>query len=213
MEAKRKKFKRVVPDEVRVEDLTPLDVVCGTTKCTEGYHCYSQKKTSLKKFGKERVCKECGTDLIDWERIHQNDLTDSKYVFDSLRTEIIRHVFWHTEIEPEAKEKALKLGLNGVIASAQKLLKTRIGKYNAYMDGRQTPMGKDEIVNYAQHATATCCRKCLEAWHNIPMENTLSEAQLAFCVDLVGKFVIERLPELVSEHAAEKFNEDATDRY
>ncbi|MCY1246137.1 hypothetical protein D9M72_593430 [compost metagenome] len=71
------------------------------------------------------------------------------------------------------------------------------------MDGRQTPMGKDEIVNYAQHATATCCRKCLEAWHNIPMEDALTDNQLEFCVSLVMKYVKERIPQLTENEITE----------
>lgn len=180
----RKKFKRVVPEEVNVSDLTVLDITCGTTKCSEGFHCYSQKKSSIRKFGKERVCKQCGTDLIDWERIHKGDLDDVEFTFESLRTEIIRHVFWHTRIEEEALANAFKKGYIGTKETALKLLRTRIGKYNSFMDGRQTPMGKDEIVNYAQHATATCCRKCLETWHNIDMDVPLTEAQLNFCGEL-----------------------------
>lgn len=192
----RKKFKRVVPEEIKVSDLTVLDITCGTTKCSEGFHCYSQKKTSLRKFDKDRVCKECGADLIDWERIHKGGLKEANFTFQSLKTEIIRHVFWHTPIEEYAIEKAYSNGYDATKERALKLLKTRIGKYNSFMDGRQTPMGKDEIVNYAQHATATCCRKCLEAWHNIDMESTLTEEQLNFCAELVMKYVAIRIPNL-----------------
>jgi hypothetical protein len=34
-------------------------------------------------------------------------------------------------------------------------------------DGKQTPM-RGHPVFIAQHATATCCRGCLEKWHAIP---------------------------------------------
>ncbi len=193
---KRKKFKRVVPPEINVEDLTIYDVVCGTTKCTDGYHCYSQKKTSLRKYGTERACKECGDELTEWKRIHQNDLSDSTFVFKQLQKEIIRHVFWHTPIELKAIQDCLFQGEIKTKEKAVKLLKTRIGKYNSFMDGRQTPMGKDQIINYAQHATATCCRKCLEAWHNFPMQSVLSDEQLMFCADLIMKYVKKRVPEL-----------------
>ena len=205
---KRKKFKRVVPENIKVEDLTIDDVVCGTTKCSDGYHCYSLKKTAVRKFGKERVCKECGTDLIDWDRVHKNDITDSDFIFKELKHEIIRHIFWHTAIEHSALYKTLTAGRTKTEERAKKILNSRIRKHSSYIDGRQTPMGKDEIVNYAQHATATCCRKCLEAWHNIPMESELTEKQLSFCTSLVMKYVEERIPQLkddgVTEEAADK---------
>lgn len=199
----RKKFKRVVPEEVKVADLTTNDIVCGTTKCTEGFHCYSQKKTSVRKFGKERACKECGEDLVDWQRVHQNNIEDADFIFNELKHEIIRHVFWHTSIDDAALYTALTRGEVKTLETAKKLIRVRIGKYNGYMDGRQTPMGKDEIVNYAQHATATCCRKCLEAWHNIPMEDALTDNQLEFCVSLVMKYVKERIPQLTENEMTE----------
>lgn len=192
----RKKFKRVVPDNIKVGSLTPDDIVCGTTKCNEGFHCYSLKKSSLRKFGKERVCKECGTDLIDWERVHKNDIGDSDFTFHELKHEIVRHVFWHTTITDGALYNALTAGKIKTEEKARKILNSRIKKYVAFIDGRQTPMGKDEIVNYAQHATATCCRKCLEAWHNIPMESTLTDQQMDFCTSLVMKFINERIPQM-----------------
>ncbi|WP_217601982.1 DUF4186 family protein [Chitinophaga sp. GbtcB8] len=195
----RKKFKRVVPEEIKITDLTVLDITCGTTKCSEGFHCYSQKKSSIRKFGKERVCKECGADLIDWERIHKGGLKEVDFIFESLQSEIIRHVFWHTPIQEDALEKTFANGYDTTKAIALKLLKARIGKYNYFMDGRQTPMGKDEIVNYAQHATATCCRKCLETWHNINMEVPLTEEQLEYCAELVMKYIARRIPGLTKE--------------
>jgi Domain of unknown function (DUF4186) len=192
----RKKFKRVVPEEIKISDLTISDVTCSTTKCSEGYHCYCKKKSSVRKFGKERVCKECGADLIDWERIHKGGLMEVDFTFESLKTEIIRHVFWHTPIDEEALEKAYARGYEGTKKRARQLLKTRIGKYNKVYDSRQTPLGKNEIVNYAQHATATCCRQCLETWHNIDMESPLSDEQLDFCAELVMKYIVTRIPNL-----------------
>jgi hypothetical protein len=140
--------------------------------------------------------------LIDWERVHKNDPSDSDFVFDELKTEIIRHVFWHTPFEESALIQLHKRGRIKTREIALKLLKTRIGKYNNFMDGRQTPMGKEELVNYAQHATATCCRKCLEAWHNIDMEIELTPQQLEFCTNLVMKYIDERVPQLVDEPLA-----------
>jgi hypothetical protein len=199
METKVKKFKRVVPEDVKIEDLTILNIVCGTTKCSEGFHCFSQKKSSLRKFHSERACKECGAELIDWERIHKNNLNDVEFTFESLTSEIIRHVFFHTAIEKKAIIDSYTKGKINLRDHVKKLLRTRIGKHNSFMDGRQTPMGKDEITNYAQHATATCCRKCLEAWHNIKLDAVLSENQINFCTDLVMKYVEFRIPDLNDE--------------
>lgn len=191
------KFKKV-PVDVPASELTPLNVTCGTTKCEEDLHCYSKKKSSLRKQGKERVCKECGDDLIDWKRIHKNNPTDAQFIFSSMRRELIRSVFFQTPIDDAAKKKAKQLGKTGVRERAKRLLRQRIRKLTAW-DGRQVPMGKGDVINYAQHATATCCRNCLEAWHNIPPEVELNEKQLQFCTDLVMHYIDEKLPNLQDE--------------
>lgn len=191
----RKKFKRVVPDNIKVEDLTPLDISCGSTKCKDDLHCFSLKKSSLRNFDDERVCYECGVDLIEWQRVHKNNIKDASFIFKSMKKELIRHVFWHTKIEDSAIDQARKRGKVELRKRASKLLKSRIGKHTAW-DGRQTPLTGNEIISYAQHATATCCRKCLEAWHNIPPEVILNDKQLEYCTSLVMLYVDERVPNL-----------------
>ena len=44
-------------------------------------------------------------------------------------------------------------------------------------DGKQTPM-KNHPVFIAQHATATCCRGCIEKWYHIPKEKVLQENEI-----------------------------------
>jgi hypothetical protein len=51
-------------------------------------------------------------------------------------------------------------------------------------DGKQTPM-KNHPVFTAQHATGTCCRKCLKKWHNIEIGKELTEEQIDYVVAVV----------------------------
>ena len=51
-------------------------------------------------------------------------------------------------------------------------------------DGKQTPM-KNHPVFIAQHATATCCRKCLEKWHGIKMGIELNQQQVDYIVSVI----------------------------
>lgn len=194
MEEKRKKFKRV-PAEIPVDSLTPLDITCSSTKCEEELHCFSKKKSSIKKQGHKGVCHECGSDPIDWRRIHKQDIEDVNFTFSAMKKELIRHVFWNTEIDPKAYEGAMKIGLGNLKIRARKALKSKVGKYTVW-DGRQTPMGNGDIVNYAQHATATCCRQCMEIWHNIPQDKVLTDGELDFFTELVVLYSIQRIPEL-----------------
>jgi hypothetical protein len=189
-----KKFNRVVPANMKVSELNPLNIKCGSTKCDDNLHCFSRyMKSAEKKFGKIGICHNCGIDSIDWDRLQKKNSDDTEYIFDSLNKELIRNVFWNTKIEDVAIYNAKKKSRSEIREEAKTLLSRRVGKLNTFIDGRQTPLGKENIVNYAQHATATCCRKCMDAWYKIPKENELTEVQLEFCTDLVMSFVDEKL--------------------
>lgn len=67
-------------------------------------------------------------------------------------------------------------------------------------DGKQTPM-KGHPVFIAQHATATCCRKCLYKWHKIVMDATLNDQEINYIVDIIMKWI---LTEYTSEMQQQK---------
>jgi hypothetical protein len=54
-------------------------------------------------------------------------------------------------------------------------------------------------IYYAQHATATCCRTCLEYWHDIPKGRQLTQQEFDYCTTLVDLFLDAKLPELANE--------------
>ena len=56
-------------------------------------------------------------------------------------------------------------------------------------DGKQTPMKQVHPTFIAQHATATCCRKCLEKWYNISKEKELNNEEIDFIVSLIVKWI------------------------
>lgn len=41
----------------------------------------------------------------------------------------------------------------------------------------------------AQHATATCCRGCLEKWHRIPKGRELTEAEQEYIVNVIMEWI------------------------
>ena len=41
----------------------------------------------------------------------------------------------------------------------------------------------------AQHATATCCRGCIEKWHHLPKGRELAEAEVNRLADLVMAWI------------------------
>ena len=56
-------------------------------------------------------------------------------------------------------------------------------------DGKQTPM-RGHPVFIAQHATATCCRGCLEKWHAIPHGRALSEQEQRYIVQVIHHWLV-----------------------
>ena len=59
-------------------------------------------------------------------------------------------------------------------------------------DGKQTPM-KGHPVFIAQHATATCCRKCIRKWHKMRPGRQLSKVQQDYLVDVIMTWIRKEL--------------------
>ena len=51
---------------------------------------------------------------------------------------------------------------------------------------------KEHPVFIAQHATATCCRGCLQKWHRIEKGRALSDDEIKFVVELVMGWLLEQ---------------------
>jgi hypothetical protein len=57
-------------------------------------------------------------------------------------------------------------GLDAALKHAAEFIEQRLAPAEPANDGKQTPF-RHHPVFIAQHATATCCRGCLEKWHLI----------------------------------------------
>ena len=90
------------------------------------------------------------------------------------------------------KEKDLKYidekGLDEIEKHAYRFINERLKVYNSLKDGKQTPF-KGHPVFIAQHATATCCRGCLEKWHKINKNMDLSDKEINFIVALIMNWI------------------------
>ena len=179
------------------EDLAPLKVKCTQSNCGDGLHCYRATAKMVRDNTAGR-CRSCGISLINWERVHQRDASDVSFTFEAMKTEFIRHYFWHIEIDTKAIEHARKKGLAAVLDAAPKRLAQSIGKAQPFRDGTQTPF-EGRAVFYAQHATATCCRKCVQEWHGIPQGRPLSDEELLYLSKLAILYLQERLSDIPQE--------------
>jgi len=59
-------------------------------------------------------------------------------------------------------------------------------------DGKQTPI-KGHPVFIAQHATATCCRGCLQKWHKLPKGRILTDNEVEFIVSLIMGWIEKQI--------------------
>lgn len=84
-------------------------------------------------------------------------------------------------------------GMQAIRRHATDLLGARVAPAEPRNDGRQTPY-RGHPVFVAQHATATCCRTCLERWHQIPRGRELSADELGYAVDVVCRWIERELP-------------------
>ncbi|MDE0230335.1 MAG: DUF4186 family protein [Spirochaetaceae bacterium] len=171
----------------------PLNIKCTSADCENELHCFKQlKKMTEEQRGK---CRYCGADLVDWDRLHMRDFGDVAYTFAALKNEMIRHFFFHREIDERAVRHGQRKGRIQLKEAARHRLSKYLAPATPARDGRQTPF-EGNAIYYAQHATATCCRTCLEYWHDIPKGRELTAEEQAYCAALVDLYLDERLPEL-----------------
>lgn len=147
------------------------------------------------------ACIDCGAKLVNWGRVHRCDPSDVPHTFDALKHEFIRHHFWHITLSQKAINHARRKGKRRLQDRIRHHLENAIGPAKPFHDGFQTPMVNDlpTALPYAQHATATCCRKCLEYWHAIPVGRALDAGELDYLSELVFRYFEDRIPNLTDD--------------
>jgi hypothetical protein len=174
--------------------LPKLAITCTSSACDEDLHCFRSTK-KLVESGLAGACRHCHVQLVDWPRVHKRLIGDADHTFGELRLELIRHHFWHLEIDEAARNHALRKGRIALGVALAKRLASSVGPEVPFRDGRQTPMSGN-VIYYAQHATASCCRTCIEYWHGIQKGRPLTAEELIYLTDLATMFIAERLPDL-----------------
>jgi hypothetical protein len=179
--------------EESLDDLAPLQIKCTDSDCEAELHCFKSAR-GMKKEDKGR-CRSCGVDLVDWPRVHQRNVDDAEHTFGMLQLELIRHHFFHAVIDERAVRHAKRKGRKGLSEAIHTRLEKYLAPANFVRDGRQTPF-EGNVIYYAQHATATCCRACLDYWHGIPKGRPMFPDELDYCQALIEQFIDLRLPDL-----------------
>ena len=91
-------------------------------------------------------------------------------------------------LSAEMKRYVAEKGMAAIRSHAEDFVRTRLAPAAPPNDGRQTPM-RGHPVFIAQHATATCCRGCLNKWWKVPRGVPLSPLQQKKVVDLIMDWI------------------------
>ena len=79
-------------------------------------------------------------------------------------------------------------GLEKIEEHAKDFIDKRLSPKVILNDGKQTPM-RGHPVFIAEHATATCCRGCLEKWHNIKIGHELTNDEKNYIVKVIMTWI------------------------
>jgi predicted Fe-S protein YdhL (DUF1289 family) len=106
-------------------------------------------------------------------------------VFPRLERSAFRRRF---RLGPREKEYLAARGLPTVLEHARDFIAKRLAPALPGNDGKQTPF-RGHPVFIAQHATATCCRGCLEKWHGIARGSELTDEEQAHAVRAIERWL------------------------
>jgi len=79
-------------------------------------------------------------------------------------------------------------GIAVVLDHAEDFVRERLAPAVIANEGKQTPM-RGHPVFVAQHATACCCRGCLQQWHAIPQGRELTLEEQAYIVVVLERWL------------------------
>lgn len=83
-------------------------------------------------------------------------------------------------------------GLDAIRSHACDFISKRVAPAEIPNDGKQTPM-RGHPVFIAQHATACCCRGCIEKWHHFPKGVQLNANQQEYLVNIIMEWIKRQL--------------------
>jgi hypothetical protein len=112
-------------------------------------------------------------------------MKDVEEVFASLSRSDFRR---RMHLNEKERDYLSRKGMDVVLAHAADFIEKRLAPAEPANDGKQTPW-RNHPVFVAQHATATCCRTCLEKWHAIPKGRELTVEEKRYAVEVIGRWL------------------------
>ena len=116
--------------------------------------------------------------------IEDREMRDIDELFTALGRSRFRSRF---RLSGKEAEYFKQKGMAAILEHARDFVMRRLAEANPANDGKQTPM-RNHPVFIAQHATGTCCRKCLEKWHYILKGKPLTEEQIDYIIEVLKRW-------------------------
>ncbi len=140
-----------------------------------------------------------GSKLKPWSRTTPDHVNPEspEGVFRELRTNEWRRSWWDRELDERSLRQLHRATESVLLERIRKRLTSAVGGASPYRDGMQTPY-TGNVIYYAQHALALCCRKCIADWYGLPRDRELTPDELELFTALVAAFIQDRRKGIVS---------------
>ena len=79
-------------------------------------------------------------------------------------------------------------GMGVIRRHAEDFVSQKLAPADPVNDGKQTPMSGHPVFK-AMHATACCCRGCLNKWYRVPLYKELTETEQQKIVNLLMAWI------------------------
>lgn len=79
-------------------------------------------------------------------------------------------------------------GMDTIHHHAEYFVRLKLAPADPVNDGKQTPMSGHPVFK-AMHATACCCRGCLNKWYRVPLHKELTAGEQKKIVNLIMKWI------------------------
>ena len=86
------------------------------------------------------------------------------------------------------KEYLSEKGMNTIRQHAGDFVRQKLSPADPLNDGKQTPMHGHPVFK-AMHATACCCRGCLNKWYKVPLHRELTGPEQQRIVNLLMAWI------------------------
>ncbi|MFW8744727.1 DUF4186 family protein, partial [Mesorhizobium japonicum] len=184
--------------------IVPIKIQCKWSACAHGHHTLDHtRRTAAGQIAyPPGHCQSCGEPVVVVAATARGAGLvggDFGVVVAELRKELIRDHYWTVAIDLKAYNKAYRAGRKKLHEQARRRVIKEMTR-NDGGAGRQTPYLGD-VIAYAQHAVAACCRRCASYWHGLPADLDVrpSDAELEWMVSAVQAYLDIRLPDLPNE--------------